>query len=369
MKIVYLSRSIIPSRTANSVHVMKMCQAFADNGHDVTLLAPWTKKLEEKNVENIFSYYGVKNNFKLKKVFSPNIKYLKKFIYSYRCFKIIKNINPDVVYGRDEMRAFSFALNDGYNAVFEKHSPLGENKVNDKLIEKMIFSKSSAKLVLISDALKQIFINKYDIKEENIFVAHDGSDIVPDSSIPKHISLDKNIQIGYIGSLFKGRGIDIIIELAQRIENATFHVIGGNEKDVNVWKNKVSLKNLIFHGFVEPKEAYKYRNMCEILLAPYQTANEGNRTSEYMSPIKLFEYMASKKTILTSDLPVIHEFLNNKNAVLIDPLDIDLWEEKLRFLIGDDEKRKLLSEQAYKDFISTYTWKSRAENILNYILH
>ena len=27
-------------RTANSIHVMKMCQAFADNGHEVVLLAP-----------------------------------------------------------------------------------------------------------------------------------------------------------------------------------------------------------------------------------------------------------------------------------------------------------------------------------------
>jgi len=368
MKIVYISRSIIPSRTANSVHVMKMCQAFADNGHEVTLLAPWTKKLEEKNIENIFSYYGVKENFTLKKVFSPNIKYLKKFIYSYRCSRIIKNINPSVVYGRDDMRAFYFALKDGYNAVFEKHSPLGENKVNDKLIEKMIFSKPNAKLVLISNALKKIFIDKYDIKDENIFVAHDGSDVVPDNQIPAGIELDNNIQIGYIGSLFKGRGIDIIIELAKRIENATFHIIGGNEKDVNMWKNKVSLKNLIFHGFVEPKEAYKYRNMCEILLAPYQTANEGNRTSDYMSPIKLFEYMASKKTILTSDLPVIHEFLNPNNAILVDPLDVDLWEKNLIDLMNDSKKRISLAENAYADFIKNYTWKSRAENILNYIV-
>ena len=38
MKILYISKSSIPSRTANSIHVMKMCQAFADNGHEVVLL-------------------------------------------------------------------------------------------------------------------------------------------------------------------------------------------------------------------------------------------------------------------------------------------------------------------------------------------
>ena len=48
MKILYISNSIIPSRTANSIHVMKMCQAFADNGHEVVLLAPDKKNKDKK---------------------------------------------------------------------------------------------------------------------------------------------------------------------------------------------------------------------------------------------------------------------------------------------------------------------------------
>ena len=47
MKILYISNSIIPSKKANSIHVMKMCQAFADNGHEVILLAP-DKKIKIK---------------------------------------------------------------------------------------------------------------------------------------------------------------------------------------------------------------------------------------------------------------------------------------------------------------------------------
>jgi glycosyltransferase involved in cell wall biosynthesis len=47
-RILYVSKSIIPSRTANSIHVMKMCQAFADNGHEVVLLAPNLKTKYEK---------------------------------------------------------------------------------------------------------------------------------------------------------------------------------------------------------------------------------------------------------------------------------------------------------------------------------
>ena len=53
MRILYISKSIIPSRTANSINVMKMCQAFAENGHEVVLLAP-NLKINMKKISEIF---------------------------------------------------------------------------------------------------------------------------------------------------------------------------------------------------------------------------------------------------------------------------------------------------------------------------
>ena len=74
MRILYISKSIIPSRTANSIHVMKMCQAFAENGHEVVLLAPDRKQRYEKNINDIYDYYGVKKSFNIKKLIYPNLK-------------------------------------------------------------------------------------------------------------------------------------------------------------------------------------------------------------------------------------------------------------------------------------------------------
>ena len=59
MRIAYLAPSIIPSRSANSIHVMKMCNAFSLHGHDVILIIPDSPKNEEKNINDIFSFYGV----------------------------------------------------------------------------------------------------------------------------------------------------------------------------------------------------------------------------------------------------------------------------------------------------------------------
>lgn len=369
MKIVYISRSIIPSRTANSIHVMKMCNAFASLGHEVTLLAPWTKKLEEKNIEDLFEYYGVEKNFELKKLFSPNIKYLKKRIYSYRCLKEVQKINPDIVYGRDDMFAFYLTQKSKYFSLFEKHEPYDGKGFNDFFFDKFIKNnQNKAKLVVNSNELKKMYNKSCNIDLDSILAASNGTNIIPDDKIPSSITLDKNrVQIGYVGSLFKGRGIDIIIELAKKIPDATFHIIGGKDKDIEFWKSKENLENLIFHGFVEPKETYKYRNMCDILLAPYQSDNEGNRSSKYMSPIKLFEYMSSKKAIICSNFKVVYEALTDECALLVDSSDINAWENAVNELVEDKEKREKLANNAFEKFLNYHTWSARAQKILDYI--
>lgn len=368
MKIVYLSRSIIPSRTANSIHVMNMCHAFASLGHDVTLLAPWTKKLEEKGVDDIFHFYGVEKSFKLEKLYSPNLKYLKKRIYSIRCLNRINEIKPDLVYGRDEVLAFYLASKAGYPVSFEKHMPLGESSFNDYFFRKMMLADNKARLILNCDPLKTMYHRNHGVALEKMYAAQNGSKAVNINELPEGVIVDGDqINIGYVGSLFKGRGIDIIIALAQRVNTATFHIIGGDAKDIAYWKVVAKSDNLVFHGFVEPQITYRYRNMCDILLAPYQTADEGNKISSYQSPIKLFEYMSSQKAIICSDLPNIREILDETKASLVSHVIIEEWVNALETLIENQEYRDQIAKNAYQDFLHNYTWQARAKKILDYL--
>ena len=86
---LYISNSIIPSRTANSIHVMKMCQALANNGHEVIFLAPDNKNEQKKNIENIYEFYAVEKNFEIKRLSYPFINSGTLFyiidIYTFTC--------------------------------------------------------------------------------------------------------------------------------------------------------------------------------------------------------------------------------------------------------------------------------------------
>ena len=97
MKIAYLSSINIPSRTANSIHVMKMCQAFSENGHEILLFAKVTKKHKKRHI--IYESYNIRNHFKIKSYPFSNIKYAGH-IYGIFIAIEAKKFGADMVIGR-----------------------------------------------------------------------------------------------------------------------------------------------------------------------------------------------------------------------------------------------------------------------------
>ena len=369
MKILYISKSIIPSRTANSIHVMKMCQAFSNNGHEVVLLAPYTKEKFEKGISDVYDYYGVKKNFKIKKLWHPNLKggailYLLKIL-----FYLILNKKFNLVYGRFLHGCYVAALLKNL-VIFEAHEAIFYKKNHRLFIfKKLIKFENFKKLIVISKALKKLYLENGYLNSSKIQVAHDGADEVLDFEEKIEILGSKNnLKVGYVGHLYKGRGLEKIVEIAKKLDDVTFHIVGGLNQDIVYWKEytkNLKLSNVYFYGFVSPKETIKYRNSFDVVLAPYgkkvTVEGEGD-TSKFMSPLKIFEYMSSKKAIIASDLPVIREVLNDKNSILLESDDINFWIESINSL-RDVNQRVSIANQALADFYK-YSWKNRAKLVI-----
>jgi glycosyltransferase involved in cell wall biosynthesis len=344
---------------------MKMCQAFSNNGHEVVLLAPDMKSKYESGINNIFEFYGVKNNFEIKKLWYPNF-FGGGLIYTLAIFfHLLLSKKFDLVYGRFLHGCYVATLLK-QKVIFETHEIIFRKRSHKIIVfNNLIKSRYFKKLVVISQALKNIYLeNKY-LDNSTIQVAHDGADEVKDfNNKIKLLGPENHLKVGYVGHLYKGRGIEIIIECAKKINNMSFHLVGGLEKDITYWKSYIKqfkLTNIHFYGFVSPKETSKYRNSFDILLAPYEnkvTIEGLGDTSKFMSPIKIFEYMSHKKLIIASDLPVIREVLNEKNSILVNYENIELWInsiENIKYLKNKDD----ISKQALIDF-KKFTWKNRA---------
>ena len=72
--------------------------------------------------------------------------------------------------------------------------------------------------------------------------------------------------------------------------------------------------------------------------------------------------MSSRKPIISTDLTVIREVLNDKNAILV-KYDVNEWEKAILKIFKDKEFGKSLAENAFFDLKSKYTWEKRSKEI------
>lgn len=380
MKILYFAKTIIPSRTANSVHVVKMCRAFASNGHEVILCNLHEKGTDIKAYQNVHEFYGIEKCFDLTDipllpVKGSRLRYLMStFTLIPSLYHKIKLIQPDLVYGRELTGCFIACLS-GYEVIFESHFPIWHSRLESLIFNKLYRRPNFKRLIVISEALRQTYLQHYqDLPPEKVRVAHDAADPVGKiHPLPDWPGRPDRLQVGYVGHLYRGKGIEVIESIAPEMGSVDFHIIGGLEQDINRWRKKISADNVFFHGFVRQSELSRYIQQLDICLLPNQKTvaafgAEGTATvkniAEFTSPLKMFDYMAHGKAIIASDLPVLREVLNDDIAVLVPPEDKERWIEAIRML-ESPEIRCRLGEQAEKLLLQKYTWRTRAEQVLN----
>lgn len=366
-KIVYISTAEYPSKTANSLQVMKMCQAFKSNKVEIKLMIP---RINDATKDEILDYYNVKNKFEITKLKKFNIVG-GGYVYSLVSSLLSKKNKVDFVYCRDFASAY-FSLKLNIPTFLEVHGTLDNfSKVMNFMFKSFISSNKLIKLVVITNTLKEYYELIFPELKNKIIVLHDGADEIDESYLVNQTKENSKFQVGYVGHLYKGKGMEVISILAPLCKWADFHIVGGLEKDLNYWKGKCEeYDNIHFHGFINQKELRKYFEQFDVVLLPNQKfvtgAGNGNyNISNYTSPLKLFEYMSYKKAILASDLEVLKEVLKDKyNAFLCKADDVNEWKNGLEQLKNDIELRKKISHNAYGDFLKNYTWKARVKKII-----
>jgi glycosyltransferase involved in cell wall biosynthesis len=172
---------------------------------------------------------------------------------------------------------------------------------------------------------------------------------------------------GYTGHLYPGRGVELLLELARRLPAITFLIVGGEPRDVaRLQEQARGVDNVLLTGFTPNSTVPLYQAACDVLLMPYQqqvAASSGGDIARYLSPMKLFEYMACERAILSSDLPVLREVLHAENACLLPGGDVEAWAAALEMLRADEPLRRRLAARARQD-ASCYTWEARAAKII-----
>lgn len=378
MRIIYLSAATIPSRTANSIHVMKMCQALRQLGNQVELCAPKrTYALTLTHPSEIWTHYGIQETFAIRWIKSSNL--LREYDYAWRAALHARHQRPDVVFARNVPAAAMTSLW-GLPTICEIHdAPHLRGSLYQFSHHLLARGRGLRRLVVISQPFHELLLEFFQgkVAADKILILPDGVDLERFESLPDAVEARKRIglpeagmTLGYAGHLYPGRGVELILELARRLPQCRFLLAGGNDEDIASYRNEAQSKgvsNATFLGFITNSKLPQYLAACDVLLMPYQrkvAVSGGGDTSKWMSPLKVFEYMATGRLILSSDLAVLHEVLNEANCVFCPPEDIDAWHMAITHAIADPEWRNRIGGQAKRDVVR-YSWTRRAQIALS----
>jgi glycosyltransferase involved in cell wall biosynthesis len=376
MKLIYITNTRLPSEKANSYQSMQMCYSFSKVFDEVELWTGRARNIEEfNNIKNVFDYYNIKATFSIKRFFqfdSVVLGHLNEFIWANlrgvvysinACLHLIKYKNyPEViVYTRVWHVLFVYML-------FKKIGLVN----NQIFYESHKFSKPIVKILSKIDGL--IVINRYlntlykehDIKQ--VFTAHDGVNIEEYADISKYkfTPNKKEYIILYTGSLFSWKGVNTLVDCIKYLpKNFNLVCVGGSGKylsDFKSYVDKTSESNRIkVIAHVSKKALLEYTESADVLVLPNSAKD---KMSLYTSPIKLFEYMASNRPIVASNLSSITEILSNKNSFLFEPDNAKDLAENIQKAISLDCSKFV--SQACKD-VESCTWEKRAYNIKGFI--
>ena len=146
-------------------------------------------------------------------------------------------------------------------------------------------------------------------------------------------------------------------------------MFGGSSSDIDRLQHE-SPSNIIFFGSVDNSTSLQLQSLFDVLLMPYQykvsIGTVNSDTSRWMSPMKMFEYMASGVPIVSSDLPALKEILvHHHNCLLSPPDDISSWLYNIDYLFDNPVRAAFIGNNAHNDYRNKYTWSIRASAILN----
>ena len=126
----------------------------------------------------------------------------------------------------------------------------------------------------------------------------------------------------------------------------------------------LGLRNVRFEGFVPNARVPDYLWASDILLMPYSRTCP---TADWMSPLKLFEYMAAERAIVCSDLPSLRSVVSHdETALLAAPDSPDGLLAQLRLLVEDAGLRERLGRTAGAAAVQ-YSWERRVRRLVRHL--
>jgi glycosyltransferase involved in cell wall biosynthesis len=385
VRILYLADIRFPLDRANGIQTMETCCALAERGHDVHLLVRPDTATPSRDP---FVFYGVPPQARLHVERVPVSGAESRRRLTYIGWALGRTFGlggrADVVLTRDLTVAGLIARTPRASRppfVYESH---GLAPVFARTRPEMISGgtvPSGAKLRRLASREARVWRRAdgyiaitsglaHDLTEEfgprrNVATVADGARLPAERRFIPPRPTTTPIVV-YAGHLYPWKGVDLLLQALVRLPQATAVIAGGHPAESDLARLQTLASTLgvanrvTFLGFIDRAEVASLLARADVLVLPHTATPVSDR---YASPLKLFEYMATGKPIVASDLAAVREVLHDgENASLVTPGDAQALADGIAGISADQARAERLARRAFDDAAS-YSWLRRAERI------
>ncbi len=373
MNICVVSPSYPTNKTIVFVFVDQLVRAFADEGNNVTVIAPqsltrWLLHGDPlvKSHSTIVSKKGSRIDLYRPRYISLGNgrfdKWTRKFFKRAVLRGYKKNkIKPDVLYGHFWSSIASLlpisikhglplfgASGEENVAFYDKFSEKEKSELREHINGLISVSSKNRNecisLELIDNAKVRVIPNAVDLdlfKTNGKMACREALGIYPNSFV-----------VGFMGQFVSRKGTLRLDQALKRIGDSDIKAmfIGSGAEEP-------TYENIIFKGRLEHDSIPKYLTACDVFVLP--TENEGCSNA-------IVEALACGIPVISTDAPFNYDILNGNNSIMIDCHDVDQIAESILKLKDNILLRERLSKGA-KEKASELSLGQRAKRILTFI--
>jgi glycosyltransferase involved in cell wall biosynthesis len=367
--------------------VWKEACSLHKDGYQVTVLCPrgkgYAKGYERLEGVHIYRHPMPKEgNTPAGYVWEYGCALIWEFFYSWwiylrRGFQVIEGCNPpDNIF----LVALPFKLL-GVKYIFDHHDANPELYLSkyekeglfykaQVWLEKMTFRVADV-VMSTNHSYKELAVRRGGLAPEDVFVVRNGPDLEtfkPVAGKPE-LKYGKSFLVGYVGTMSIQEGLDILLEVAQKIKSegrrdVHFTCVGGGPglAALRQMNKDMNLEDTVnFTGRVPDAQLLDILSTADVCVNPDKPCE----MNDISTMIKIMEYMALSKPIVQFDLKegrysagdAALYASNNGNQ-------IDDFSAKILWLLEHPEERMKMGEFGRRRVEKELAWEYSVENLL-----
>ncbi len=381
MRILYLADIRFPLERANGLQTFETCRALAARGHAVMLLV---RPDTTRPARDPWLYYGAPHEAGLNIARLPPLPgVVRRGAYLAAALGRAISVFPDIVLTRDLLLADMLLRlprrlrpplvyeSHGYAPAMAAERPRAITGATATSWRKLLRLTARESRVWRTAAGYITLTRVHQQELEDRFGVRSNAAVIPDG-----VRLDPArvlqpvppppFTLTYAGHLYPWKGVDVLLHALAELPGVQARIVGGQPGETDhvrldaLARDRGVSDRVTFTGWLPPALVVVELLRAHALILP----NTPTHTSErYTSPLKLFEYLATGRPIVASDLAALREVLRHEdNALLVEPGSPAALAAAVRRVMGDQTLATGLARRAFDDAMY-YGWETRAQRI------